>query len=72
VTPQRRKPRRRVDHRYIAELCARHQSGDYVMAANRFCQHQQLGALDKLRIHRLAAQQVGIQAAIDRTKNRGS
>jgi len=64
VTPQRRKPRRRVDHRYIAELCARHQSGDYVMAANRFCQHQQLGALDRLRIHRLASQQAALQVAV--------
>lgn len=61
---------RQVDHRYIAELCARHKSGDYVLAADRFCESKNLGALDRLRIKRLAAQQAGIQAAIDRTRSR--
>lgn len=72
MTPRRKPPRqrRRVDHRYIAELCARHASGDYVAAAEHFCQSKGLGTLDKLRIKRLAAQREAIQAAIDAATKR--
>jgi hypothetical protein len=68
VTAKRRQANRQVDHRYLAELCARHQSGDYVLAAERFCAAKKLPVLDALRIKRLAAQQAAIEAAIAQAK----
>lgn len=70
MRPPRRKPvvNRQVDHRYLAELCARHQSGDYLLAAERFCRSKSMSARDTLRVKRLASQQAAIEAAIERSK----
>jgi hypothetical protein len=40
------------------------------MAAEQFCQAKQLGALDKIRIKRLAEQQAAIDAAIQAATGR--
>lgn len=72
MSSPRRRPatNRQVDHRYLAELCARHQSGDYLLAAERFCRAKDMSARDTLRIKRLAAQEAAVQAAIERSKKR--
>jgi len=55
-----------VDHKRIADLCARHRSNDYYTVVDRFCEAQGLSARDKLRIRRLAEQQAIIEKALDR------
>ena len=70
MTGPRRRPatNRQVDHRYLAELCARHRSGDYLLVADRFCEAKNLSARDTLRVRRLAAQEAAVQAAIAKSK----
>jgi hypothetical protein len=56
-------PSRPVDHKFIADLCARHGNGDYYTVAGRFCEAKKLSARDKLRIARLAEQQKMVDEA---------
>lgn len=59
------KKRQKVDHEFLADLCARH-AGGYYTAAENFCKQKGLSARDRLRIKRLASQQAAIAAAIKR------
>jgi hypothetical protein len=64
-------PSRPVDHRFLAELCARHVDNDYYTVVGRLCAAKKLSARDKLRIRRLAERQSAIVKAIDLAGEQG-
>jgi len=64
-------PSRAVDHKFIADLCARHSNGDYYTVVDRFCEAKKLTARDKLRIRRLAERQAAVVKAIDLAAEQG-